>query len=101
MGVIQNAINQIIGSVGIGSKLISSTKQKRDRANEAMLKVANTQDAAQKQRRNFINYLKDMPSSIGGKVGELPIEIQRQIAKTYSTSERKNIMDTVDKGGKK
>ena len=42
-----------------------------------------------------------MPSSIGGKVGELPIEIQRQIAKTYSTSERKNIMDTVDKGGKK
>lgn len=122
MGVIQNAINKMIGAIAVTSNVAKSSikasnkeKEKKAKAkekeakalekkqNQAMSKVANKQDAAQTQRRNFMNYLKDMPSSIGGKVGEMPIEIQKQIAKTYSATERKAIMDNADlqkKGGK-
>lgn len=64
---------------------------------EAMKKVANKQDAKQKQKRNFMSYLKEQPTNLGGTVGELPLNIQKQLAKQYSPAQRKQLMDTMDK----
>lgn len=68
---------------------------------EAMQKVATKQEAQLKQRRNFMNYLKTQPTSFGGTVGDLPMNVQKEIAKGYSKTERKNLMDMMDKEGKK
>lgn len=67
------------------------------RQQEAMQNVANKQDAKQTQRRNFMDYLKNIELQGGGKVGELPPKMQQVIAKQYSKQERKSIMDLQDK----
>lgn len=67
------------------------------RQQEAMQNVANKQDAKQKQKRNFMSYLKEQPTNLGGKVGDLPPKIQKQVAKQYSPAQRKKLMDTIDK----
>ena len=67
------------------------------RQQEAMQKVANKQDAKQKQKRNFMSYLKEQPTNLGTTVGELPLNIQKQLAKQYSPAQRKQLMDTIDK----
>lgn len=64
---------------------------------EAMKNVANKQDAKQKQKRNFMSYLKKQSTNLGGTVGELPLNIQKQLAKQYSPAQRKQLMDTMDK----
>lgn len=43
-------------------------------------------------RRNFMDYLKNQNSSLG-KIGDLPENIQKAIAKSYSAAERKKLMD--------
>jgi hypothetical protein len=43
-----------------------------------------------------MSYLQKQPTSFGGTVGELPTNIQKQIASQYSKSERKKLMDTMD-----
>lgn len=112
MGVIQNAINQTIGTAGIVARLSPNLEKKAElrklekkekilqerlRMQKAMKKVANKQDAKQKQKRNFMSYLKEQPTNLGGTVGELPLNIQKQLAKQYSASQRKKLMDTMDK----
>ena len=67
------------------------------RQQEAMQKVANKQDAKQKQKRNFMSYLKEQPTNLGGKVGDLPLNIQKQVAKQYSPAQRKKLMNTIDR----
>ena len=44
-----------------------------------------------------MTYLSQMPTSLGGVVGELPKDVQKTIASTYSKSERRSIMDRMDK----
>lgn len=67
------------------------------RHQEAMQKVANKQDVKQKQKRNFMSYLKEQPTNLGGKIGDLPIAMQKTIAKQYSKQDRKKLMDTIDR----
>ena len=72
-------------------------EQEELRMQEAMKNVANKQDAKQKQKRNFMSYLKEQPTNLGGTVGEFPLKIQKQLAKQYSPAQRKQLMDTMDK----
>lgn len=112
MGVIQSAINQTIGTAGIVARLSPNFEKKAElrkiekkerilqerlRMQKAMKKVANKQDAKQKQKRNFMSYLKEQPTNLGGTVGELPLNVQKQLAKQYSPAQRKQLMDTMDK----
>lgn len=48
-----------------------------------------------------MTHLKQQPTSIGVTVGELPTNVQKQIASGYSKSERRKLMDTMDKEKKK
>lgn len=65
---------------------------------------AQKQQATRKKRRNFIrDYLSQMQTNMGGKVGDMPTDIQKIIAANYSPKERQRIMNQQDreKGGKK
>ena len=98
MGVIQNAINKVLGTAALATRL---SQELSDRQKKAMENVAKKQDAQQIQRRNFKNYLRKQPISGGGTVGQLPKQMQNIIAKQYSKAERKQLMDTMDKEKKK
>lgn len=53
------------------------------------------------QRRNFKDYLSQLPTSLGGTVGQLNPQMQKQIASQYSKSQRRTIMDRMDREAKK
>lgn len=55
------------------------------------------QEAKKNQRRNFMSYLAQQPTSLGGKVGDLPKDMQKQIASQYSKTDRKKLMDQMDR----
>lgn len=67
------------------------------RAERAKTRAAEKGAQQVKQRRNFMDYLSSMETSLGGKVGDLPLQMQKQIAKDYSKSEREKIMNAQDK----
>lgn len=98
---IQSSINRALGIAAAGA---TAVRARIDAANKliaeqeaAAKKVKQIQEAKKKQRRNFMTYLSQMPTSLGGVVGELPKDVQKTIAKTYSKSERRSIMDRMDK----
>lgn len=95
----QSGINAALGSIAGAAFGIQKTLQQRQE--ESIKKVKQQQEAKKVQRRNFMSYLKKQPIAGGGTVGELPINMQKQIASQYSKSERKKLMDTMDMGGKK
>lgn len=99
---IQGSINQMIGTVGALTSLSKIAEQRMQRANT---KAQAAQQAKKVQRRKFREYLAQMPTSFGGTVGDLPKNVQKTIAKKYSSNERKSIMDEMDqkriKDGKK
>ena len=66
----------------------------------AMDRVSRQQEAKKTQRRNFTTYLSQQPTSLGGTVGDLPMPLQRQIASQYNKSQRKTMMDRMDKEAK-
>ena len=68
---------------------------------EALDKANGISNAKKAQKRNFMSYLKEQPTSLGGTVGELPLSIQKQLAKQYSPAQRKQLMDTMDRESKK
>lgn len=73
-------------------------------ADKAKQSSANEMTAKQTQRRNFMEYLKKEPTSLGGTVGEFEPDVQKKIANNYSKSQRKKLMDMRDaeaKNGKK
>lgn len=100
MGVIQKAINQAVGTIGIATRIGANIKQNDIRMNEAMRKVAAKQETQKTQRRNFMDYLRRQPTSFGNTVADLPISTQKTLAKQYTSKERKIIMDQMDKEGK-
>lgn len=68
-----------------------------ERANAAMER-AQKQAKARAKRRNFVrDYLSQMQTSLGGPVGELPIDVQKVIASSYSSKERRKIMNQKDR----
>ena len=60
----------------------------------AMDRVSRQQEAKKTQRRNFMSYLAQQT------VGDLEMPIQKQIASQYSKSQRKTMMDRMDKEAK-
>lgn len=68
-----------------------------DKMSQAMSRVDRQSEAKKTQRRNFLDYIRSMPTSFGGTVGQLPKDMQKQITSTYTKSQRKAIMDRMDK----
>lgn len=66
-------------------------------AERAMKKAADIQNTKQSVKRNFKDYVGKLKTSLGGKVGDLPENMQKAIMKQYSTKERKKLMNTIDK----
>lgn len=95
----QSGINAALGSIAGAAFGIQKTLQQRQE--EQMKKVKQQKEAKKTQRRNFMNYLRKQPIEGGGTVGELPSQVQKQIASQYSKKERKQLMDAMDMGGKK
>lgn len=67
------------------------------RIEQANLKAAQKSAVKQKAKRNFKDYLKNIEIQGGGKVGDLPPQLQEKIAAQYSKEKRKSIMDSMDK----
>ena len=59
--------------------------------------LTKAQEAKRKSRRNFLDYMKDEPTSLGGTFGELSPKIQKELAKSYSKYQREQIMNRKDK----
>lgn len=68
-----------------------------EQAMQHMQQVGNQQVQQRTNRRNFMSYLRNEPSSLGGKVGQLPPDLQKQIANQYTKSQRKALMDRIDR----
>ena len=98
MGVLQNSINAMLGSVSAGASFSAMNIKRMERANERSKKLVQakvTQSETMKKRRNFMNYVKDIPME-GGKVGDLSKEMQKQIASQYTKAEKTRIMNEAD-----
>lgn len=67
------------------------------RQQQAMADMQSQAEAKKKLRRNFMDYIGQQPTSLGGTVGELPKDMQKQIASQYSKGDRKRMMDSMDK----
>ena len=94
----------VIRALGMAAAGATAYKAKKEAANkllekqeQAAQKVKQVQQAKKAQRRNFIAYLGKMETSLGGTVAELPKNVQHEIAKTYTRSQRKTIMDRMDR----
>lgn len=64
---------------------------------QAMARQDRQKQAKQTQRRNFMAYLAQQPTSFGGTVGDLSPDLQRKIASQYSKNERRNMMNRMDR----
>lgn len=71
-----------------------------DKMSQAMSRVGRQSEAKKTQKRNFMDYLAQQPTSLGGTVGELPSDLQKQIASQYSRNERRTMMDRMDEEAK-
>lgn len=103
----QGKAMSLLGSVQQATMLHSSLQAKSDlkaRQENALAKAEAVKQAKvhQKQkRRNFMrDYLSKQETSLGGTIGELPIAMQKQIASQYTKSQRKAMMDRMDREAK-
>lgn len=78
------------------SSLKENMASLEERQELAMKKMNEQAQAKKTQRRNFRTYLAQQPTSLGGTVGDLPKEAQKQIASQYTRSQRKAMMDRMD-----
>lgn len=93
----QGAIHSAIGSVAKFGALKEAKSVLLQKQEEATKKVEQVKQAKKTQRRNFMDYLKKQETSLGGTVGDLPPAMQKQIASTYTKSQRKTMMDRMDR----
>lgn len=68
----------------------------RNAETKAQETLKTKQEEKRKTRRNFLDYMKNEPTSLGGTFGELDPTLQKKIASQYSRAERKKIMDRKD-----
>ena len=47
-----------------------------------------------------MDYIAKQPTSLGGTVGDLPKDLQKQIASQYSRNERRTMMNRMDREAK-
>lgn len=78
------------------SSLKETVASLEERQNQAMSRVQEQAQAKKTQRRKFMDYIAKQPTSLGGTVGDLPKEAQKQIASQYTRSQRKAMMDRMD-----
>ena len=99
---IQGSVNQVISSIGAAASIGKGIKLQRDKVKQelAQKQMKQQQEAKKTQRRNFMDYLAKQPSSLGGTIGELPKSMQKEIASQYTKSQRKTMMDRMDKEAK-
>ena len=99
---IQGSVNQVISSIGAAASIGKGIKLQRDKVRQelAQKQMKQQQEAKKTQRRNFMDYLKKQPTSLGGTIGDLPENVQKQIASQYTKSQRKTMMDRMDKEAK-
>ena len=99
---IQGSVNQVISSIGAAASIGKGIKLQRDKVKQelAQKQMKQQQEAKKTQRRNFMDYLAQQSTPLGGTVGDLPMPIQKQIASQYSKSQRKTMMDRMDKEAK-
>lgn len=77
----------------------TKSAQAARQAMQRMRQLGMEQIDQNRTRRSFMDYLKNQQSSLG-KVGDLPPEVQKTIAKSYTPAQRKKIMDAEDAKGK-
>lgn len=121
MGAIQSSINSVIGSaskavmavkgyqelkarkaaqaekVAVSQNKMAGSSPQAQAAQTAKQSAANAIEAKKTQRRNFMEYLKNEPTSLGGTVGQLPPAMQKQVASQYTKSQRRSMMDRMDR----
>ena len=97
----QGDINRVLGMAAAGATAYkakaAAANKLLEKQEQAAEKVKQVQQAKKTQRRNFMAYLGKMETSLGGTVAELPKNVQHEIAKTYTRSQRKTIMDRMDR----
>jgi hypothetical protein len=76
-------------------KDIAAQKQEKISA-KAQEALRLEQERKRKTRRNFLQYMKDEPTNLGIKFGQLPLSSQKELAKEYTKGQRKAIMDRKD-----
>lgn len=98
MGAIQSAVNSMIGSVAATAFVAKKAGMRSEEAAKTAKQSAqNEVTQKKKQRRNFSEYLAKQPTNLGGTVGDLPKSVQKQIAAQYTKSQRKSLMDSMDR----
>ena len=99
---IQGSVNQVISSIGAAASIGKGIKLQKDKVKQelAQKQMKQQQEAMKTQRRNFMDYIAQQSTSLGGTVGDLPKSTQKQIASQYSKSQRKTMMDRMDKEAK-
>lgn len=70
--------------------------QYRQASKSAQQSLEVKQNEKRSTRRNFLDYLKEEPTSLGLSVGQLGKSAQKYIAGQYDKKERKEIMDRKD-----
>ena len=78
------------------SERVSAFKRHLEAEKKAQEAVKVKQEETRKTRRNFLDYMKDEPTSLGGTFKELDPALQKKIISQYSKAERKKIMDRKD-----
>ena len=105
---IQGSISKVIGAVGVAAKFAHDkfyqqrpherSEARRVQANERAQDLRRNKEIQRKIRRNFMrDYLSKQPTSLGGTIGDLPKNMQKQIASQYTPAQRKKLMDEVDR----
>lgn len=79
------------------SRALHDDEKKQSTAMDRMIKQ---QEAKKTQRRNFMSYLAQQSTSLGVTVGDLSPDTQKQIASQYSKSQRRTMMNRMDKEAK-
>lgn len=99
---IQSNVNQVISIAGLlgrrGQQFEQEQIKQRRAAEElkARASLVKEQTRQRKTRRNFLQYMQDEPTNLGVKFGQLPISAQKELAKEYTPSQRRTIMNRKD-----
>lgn len=101
--IVQSSINQALSvaqslalrkrSEEHRSELLQAKKSKETERAQAALKKA--QEEKRASRRNFAAYMQNETTSFG-KFKDLPINVQKEVLKQYTKSQRQTIMNRID-----
>lgn len=101
--IVQSSINQALSvaqslalrkrSEEHRSELLQAKKTKETERAQAALKKA--QEQKRSSRRNFAAYMQNEQTNIG-KFKDLPANVQKELLKQYSKSQRQTIMNRID-----